>query len=69
MKKLVYQRIEYRDGIGRIVSRRETRVAKEPAMPQSVMPAGDNAWQRVSHGVRLMVVESWRLMDAARMVA
>lgn len=70
MKKLVYTRVEYRDGeAGEIVKQSIIRVEKEPAMPLSVEPLGDGAWRRVSNGLRLEIVESWRLLDAARMVA
>lgn len=70
MKNLVYTRIEYRDGQpGTTVQRHTTRVHCAPAMPDDVECLNDTSWRRVTTARHLEVIESWRLLDAARMVA
>lgn len=70
MKNLVYTRIEYREGqIGTTVKRHTTRVHCAPAMPDGVDRLNDTSWRRVTTAKHLEVIESWRLLDAARLVA
>lgn len=70
MFRLTYLRIELlADKSSRIRGKWSMRVHKAPAMPDSVMRVSRRCWQRYQEANGMTVIETWRLSDAARLVA
>jgi hypothetical protein len=70
MMKLIYTRIECRHGgTGKMAAQHATRVHKAPAMPDTVTELAPDSWRRVTESRTMEVIESWRLIEAARKVA